>query len=61
MPGDVKIPSFTAHGGRYRAPVALDEVDARAVVALAEADGVTPSTMLRTLIRRALGRRKGRK
>lgn len=52
------IPGFTRHGQKWQARVVLDEADARAVAARAEADGVGVATVLRMLVRRALGRRE---
>lgn len=59
MSAPLKIGGFTRHGNLYRSPggVSLSEADARAVVALAEAEGAAEVTVLRRLVRKGLGRK----
>lgn len=51
------IRSFTPHRQKWQARIVLDEADARAVVERAEEADVPVATMLRLLVRKALGRK----
>lgn len=45
------IPGFTRHSRRYRVLVSLDEADARAIAAEAEATAASPGAVVRSIVR----------